>query len=73
MAYRKFTLSDLQDKFGIETAPAVLFETVISIAPSDLLEKTLARNKSMPFRTEKAVSEALVAPILLEIQDLVKA
>lgn len=69
MAYRDFKLSDLQQKFGIKQDKKRLFQKVIPpVPPSDWLVQTLERNNlSVPLTTEKAVSEAIILPILSEV------
>jgi hypothetical protein len=70
MAYRDFKAIDLQEKLGIVNSKSKLFPNIKLIEPSSLLVQILTRNrKSTSLRTEKAVSEALVAPILMEILD----
>ena len=70
MAYRDFKTIDLQEKFGIVNAQATLFPDIKHMEPSSLLVQILERNrKSTSLRTEKAVSEALIAPILMEVLD----
>ncbi len=68
MAYRDFKTIDLQEKFGIVNAQTKLFPDIKHIEPSSLLVQILERNRqSTSLRTEKAVSEALIAPILMEV------
>ncbi len=68
MAYRDFKTIDLQEKFGIVNAQTKLFPDIKHVEPSSLLVQILERNRqSTSLRTEKAVSEALIAPILMEV------
>jgi len=73
MAYNEFTFPQLQDRFGIvvENEPD-LFEGVTPREASPLLLQYLA--KSVPVAvnigTEKARSEMIITPILLEILDI---
>ncbi len=69
MAYRNFQFSDLEQKFGLKRAKQVLFDFPIpSVEPTPYLLETLERTKKVRLTTEKAVSEALVFPILTEIK-----
>jgi hypothetical protein len=68
MAYRDFKGTDLKEKFGIVNAQSKLFPDIKHVEPSSLLVQILTRNRqSTSLRTEKAVSEALVSPILMEV------
>ena len=71
MAYNKFTLEEVVRAFGLKIHSA---ETVVgepeSYPPSDFLRQSLERGTSTALKisTEKARSEFIVAPILLELQ-----
>jgi hypothetical protein len=70
MAYRDFKLNDLNVKFGIHQREAKLFQNIELIQPSDWLSQTLERNqKKIRMTTEKAVSEAIIMPILSAVQE----
>ena len=68
MAYRDFTFSDLYIKFGTEQSRKKLFDKIVPQQPSDLLVAFLDTASDAALSTEKAVSEALVYPILQEIR-----
>ena len=69
MAYKDFKFIDLQRKFGIKQITAQLFQTDLpNIIPSEHLLRSLEIAKEFPLTTEKAISEALVSPILQEIK-----
>jgi hypothetical protein len=71
MAYSRFTLSEVQGKFGLTFAPSrSLFSAIAPVSPSDLLQTLLEENTplALAMRTEKARSEFLIAPILAEIK-----
>jgi len=72
MAYRDFTLEDLQMKFGVASGKKPLFKGVKlkKIIISDWLKKVLSIGQTLPLRTEKAKSEAVVSPILFYLKDL---
>ncbi len=69
MAYTDFTLKDLHNKFGIKNKVVKLFGKFEPIEPSDWLTVTLNKAKLLPARSEKAKSESIVYPILLELRD----
>jgi len=68
MAYTDFTIEDLQTKFGIENRMEHLFQKFEPLQPSDWLKTTLAIGAELNVRSEKAKSETIVFPILLEIR-----
>ena len=69
MAYRDFKSADLQEKFGIINQTVQLFNNNKIVEPSAWLVEALARQRvSIRNTTEKAVSEAIISPILSEIQ-----
>ena len=68
MAYSDFSLEDLKTKFGIKNQKGSLFENSISVEASLVLKNAMALAREMPLRTEKAKSEWIVAPLLLELR-----
>ncbi len=66
-SYSHFTATDLAG-LGISVVTAVLFSNISKIKPSAWLLQTFSYNKNFPVSTEKARSEFLVAPILVEIK-----
>lgn len=70
MSYRDFKLAVLLDNFELTLVEqSVLFANAPKIAPSELLTTILADNidLAVAMSTEKARSELIIAPILLEI------
>ena len=69
MAYKDFTLSDLQEKFQIENTMVDLFDDakVIPVQPSEFLSLQLEKARKMSLKSEKARSEFIVTPILFEL------
>lgn len=71
IAYNKFTLEEVVRKFGLKTH---LVQDIVGevppYQPSDFLKTSLTRGllKGVQIGTEKARSEFIVAPILLELQ-----
>ncbi len=73
MAYNEFTWSKVKQDFGLTAVEGVRFFPEIELyQPSNLLEKQLER--SLPWATasgnEKARSEGIINPILLEVRDI---
>ena len=70
MAYSDFTLSQVLDQFELNQQSVDLFNQVKPIAMSDWLKETLSRSQKLALlsSTEKARSEFIVVPILLELQ-----
>lgn len=68
MAYTNFTLYDLRHDFGIKDQVMSLFTDITPLPMSDWLRDTLAMTQRMPLISEKAKSELIVTPILLELR-----
>ncbi len=68
MPYVDFTLEDLKTQFGIQDKLVDLFEEIPSIKPSERLSFQLDEAQELPLRSEKAKSELLVIPILMELR-----
>jgi len=69
MAYSDFTLDQLELRFGVRNQVAPLFEAVEAIVPSARLLDTLRLAAELPLRSEKAKSEGIVFPILVELRE----
>jgi len=70
MAYKDFTLKDLEKKFGINSQVDKLFDTssITKINPSAWLKESLEYGQELRLNTEKAKSEAIVMPILIDLK-----
>jgi hypothetical protein len=68
MAYSDFTLEDLREKFGINNHVQMLFEPLLPMEPSEFLKDQFEHVRGLPIRTEKAKSEGIVFPLLLELR-----
>ena len=71
MAYSNFTLRQVEKDFHLQIEEKIdLFAHVEAIAPSDDIKRILAENipLALAINTEKARSEFLIAPILLELR-----
>ncbi len=66
MAYSSFKLADLHKKFGTSERIAPLFENVSILNPTDWLKESLDLAFQMPLLSEKAKSELIVTPILVD-------
>jgi len=71
MAYTEFkSLHDLRERFGIEHHRKRLFDRVTPVqSVSSWLTTTLGFAEELPVRSEKAKSELIVMPILLELRN----
>ncbi len=69
MAYIDFTLDIIEEKFGIQNQIKSLFDNPKPVEPSEWLSASLNNAKDLPIRSEKARSEMIVAPILLELRN----
>ncbi len=69
MSYSDFSLKDLLNKFGVKNKVIQLFGKLEPVEPSEWLITTLQKASNLPTRSEKAKSESIVYPILLELRD----
>ncbi len=69
MAYSDFTLQDIRNKLGVKEKREYLFKEIKPQKISPWLEKTLSLTKSIPSKSEKAKSELIVTPILIELRE----
>lgn len=68
MVYADFSLEDLKLQFGIEDKVTHLFYNVKAEEISPSLQSAIAEAQDLPVRSEKAQSEFVVAPILLDLR-----
>ncbi len=68
MAYTDFTLEDLETQFGIKSHRRKLFGQLTPIAPSEKLQSDLELVNELYIKSEKAKSETIVFPILVELR-----
>jgi hypothetical protein len=68
MAYTDFTLESIEQQFGVRNQRQRLFQPLQALPVSSTLQTALERANELVLRTEKAKSEWIVAPILLEIR-----
>jgi len=69
MPYSHFTLKSLEKKFNLQETVYSLFPTVEKLSPSTWLQQTLEKGSYLALKTEKARSEMIIAPVLLEMMD----
>jgi hypothetical protein len=67
-SYSAFTLDYIRKQFSIAISMQTFFPAVEPVIPSQLLVATLQRTENLILASEKARSEFLVAPILLEVR-----
>ena len=73
MAYSRFTLNEARTQFQLEfNTTQNLFPSVAKVKIGDFLAQTLERNVPLApaINTEKARSEMIIAPILVEFREL---
>jgi hypothetical protein len=68
MSYKNFTLDTLRTTFGITNRRALLVDEPPPMQPSAWLLESLDRANDIPLRSEKALSEMVLAPVMTEIQ-----
>jgi hypothetical protein len=70
MAYSDFTLPLLQQRFGLNHQRQRLFTDITPLQASEKLLDALKTAEELPIKSEKAKSELIVMPILLELRSL---
>ncbi len=68
MDYTDFSIDDLKQQFQIKDIRSSLFDNIPPIDVSSWLEQSLQRAKTLPIKSEKARSELIISPILLEMR-----
>ncbi|MFZ4698935.1 MAG: hypothetical protein ACOYMG_02690 [Candidatus Methylumidiphilus sp.] len=66
-SYSQYTAEDLGE-LGISVTMQQLFDEIKAVNPSPWLLQTLAYNNALPTSTEKARSELLITPVLVELK-----
>lgn len=67
MAYSNFKLKEIERLIDLKEEVKPLFANVMPIKPSAWLQESLAKSSHLTPKSEKARSELLIMPILLEI------
>lgn len=68
MAYTDFTLEDLSLIFGVQNKVSTLFTSITPVKASTNLLQFLEETKELPIKSEKAKSELVVMPVLLDLR-----
>lgn len=68
MAYSQFTYKKIRTELGLYYDTQLLFDSFPKIQASEWLQKTLLVNKAVALYSEKARSEGIVFPILMEVK-----
>ncbi len=68
MNYNKFSFDRIKRRFNLNEVQKDLFESVSPIEPSDWLKQTMEITADLPIKTEKARTEFILMPILLELR-----
>lgn len=69
MAYSKFTFLRVREELEIADKYQLLFPEILALEPSEWLQTTFKMGKNVAFFSEKSRSEAIVFPILVELQN----
>lgn len=69
MAYSDFSFPELEARFGVQYTLQTLLVEAVPVAPSAWLLESLRLGQRKGYTTEKARSERLVSPILLELAE----
>jgi hypothetical protein len=70
MAYRRFSLSEVLETFQLEEIHEKDLKLDALVEPSDWIRQTLSYSLKVAYVSEKSRSEAIVMPILLELQNI---
>lgn len=65
-SYSDYTLGDLRSFCGIDNSKQSFDLLQKQVVPTDWLIQTLQRNRTQPINTEKARSELLIMPVIIE-------
>ncbi|CAA9243584.1 MAG: hypothetical protein AVDCRST_MAG56-1552 [uncultured Cytophagales bacterium] len=68
MAYGDFTLEEIELRFGVRNRTGRLFPLVTPVEPGEKLKEALQLATELPVRSEKARSETIVFPLLVELR-----
>jgi len=69
-SYSHFTLETIDSQFGIKNRRVSLFDSIKEVPISSSLQNSLNIAKELPMKSEKARSEMIVFPILVELRNL---
>lgn len=69
MSYSDFTLKDIKLRFGIENQRSSFLKNPVGLEPGSYLKEALEKAKKLSVKSEKARSELLVMPILIDLME----
>jgi hypothetical protein len=69
MVYSDYSLFKIEEEFNLKNRVISLFQNIIPIEPSEWLIDSLKTAQELPVRSEKAKSELIIMPILLEMRN----
>jgi hypothetical protein len=69
MAYSDYSLIRIEEEFNLKNRVVSLFQNIIPVEPSGWLIDSLKTAQELPLRSEKAKSELIIMPILLELRN----
>ena len=68
MNYNKFSFDRIKRRFNLNEVQKDLFEGITPVEPSEWLKETMEITADLPIKTEKARTEFILMPILLELR-----
>ncbi len=68
MSFRNFKLEDISAKLHLNVSQERLFKKISPIIPSDLFIRWRRMTRDVPLHMERAVSETLIFPMLLDLK-----
>ncbi len=71
-SYSTMSLEAVRKQFQLKLVLQQFFTEIVPVVPSEFLRTTLRRAEDLSLSSEKARSEFIVAPILLELRELVQ-
>jgi len=69
-SYSNYSLDNIIDEFGIQNKRKRLFDSINTVEVSDWLTNFLKMSEELPIKSEKARSELIVVPILIELRNI---
>lgn len=70
MPYSEFTLDNLEERFNVKNQVIDLFDVIQPVSISSWLQQALEVAQELPIKSEKARSESIVFPILVELRNI---
>jgi hypothetical protein len=70
MSYKDFNVADIEEQFGVQVLPGMVFSALTPATVPTWLTELLGRGAQLRVESEKARNEFIVAPILLAVREL---